>query len=180
LTLQAGRYLIGCYRDAKKGKKQHGGVAYLNNLAGLLHEKCTATSADQILDISVIGKAYSVVAANVVRKAGEDFEASLAKGITEEEAYEACCKFLLNIAQARLFAAKVHSYGYLFHRFSDGISKAPAALFSTLKNLCLLYGLFNIAELSGPFLQYGFFNAEQVNFMVNLDGLDSKPGYILM
>ena len=151
LTLQAGRYLINCYRESQKGIKQHGGVSYLNILSLLLTKKCGNT-----IDLNAIGEGYWVVAANVVKKAGDDYNNCLAKGMSVEEAYEEC-------SQARLFAAKIHSYGYLFHRFKDGIRKAPNILKTILDCLCELYGLYNITELSGPFLQYQYFSPTQVN-----------------
>ena len=150
LTLQAGRYLINCYRECQKGIKQQGGVSYLNILDQLLTKKCGKN-----IDLNVIGEAYWVVAANVVKKAGDDYNACIEKGLSVEDAYEEC-------SQARLFAAKIHSYGYLYHRFKDGISKAPSNLKTVLDTLCELYGLYNIAELSGPFLQYQYFSPLQV------------------
>ncbi|KAJ3308106.1 fatty-acyl coenzyme A oxidase [Boothiomyces sp. JEL0838] len=158
LTLQAGRYLIGCYRESLNGIKQHGGVAYLNSLSTLLTAKCPAKTSEEILDLDIIGTAYWVVAANVVKKAGEDFQACLKKGLKEEESYEEC-------SQARLFAAKIHSFGYLYHRFKDGVSKAPANLKPILVTLCQLYGLYNISELSGPFLQYEYFSPKQLDWV---------------
>jgi acyl-CoA oxidase len=158
LTLQAGRYLIGCYRDSQKGIKQAPGVGYLNNLEQVLKSRCFAKNAHDIMDLDMIGTAYWVVAGNVVRKAGEDFNACLKRGLKDEEAYEEC-------SQARLFAAKLHSFGYLFHRFKDGLAKAPASLSPILTKLCLLYGLYNISELSGPFLQYEFFTPIQMDWI---------------
>jgi acyl-CoA oxidase len=92
LTLQSGRYLVGCYRESKNGKKQPSGVGYLNNLNSILKKTCTAKSAAEIASLEVIGEAFWLVAANVVKKAGEDFEAELAKGHSDEQAYEECCK----------------------------------------------------------------------------------------
>ena len=157
LTLQAGRYLVGCYREAKAGIKQAGGVSYLNDLASLLKIRCSAKHPDDIT-LGVIGDAYSLVAGNLVKKAGEDFASSLSKGIKEDEAYEDC-------SQARLHAAKMHSFGYLFQRFKDAVLKSPASLKPILTKLCLLYGLYNIAENSGPFLQYEFFTPRQIDWI---------------
>ena len=166
MTLQAGRYLVGCYREAKAGKKQAGGVAYLNNLSQFLSLKSKARSQAQVMSLDVIGEAYNVVSGNVVKKAGDDFEACLAKGLREDEAYEECCKFfeLIRKAQVRLYAAKMHSFGYLFHRFKDALAKTPAPLLPVLTRLCQLYGLYNILENSGAFLQYQYFNSDQVFF----------------
>ena len=91
LTLQAGRYLIGCYRDAKSGKPQAAGVSYLNRLSSLLHSKCNAVKPIEVANLNVIGEAYNVVSGNIVKKAGEDFEDGLKKGMTEDESYENCC-----------------------------------------------------------------------------------------
>ncbi|KAI8900767.1 acyl-CoA dehydrogenase/oxidase C-terminal [Globomyces pollinis-pini] len=161
LTLQAGRYLIGCYTDVKNGVKQHGGVAYLNHMQELIQARCLAKSKEELLNLDIIGTAYNVVCANVVKKAGEDFLTCKQQGMNEEASYEQC-------SQARLFAAKLHSYGYLFHRFKDGLAKAPASLQPILTTLCQLYGLYNIAELSGPFLQYEFFNPRQLDWIRSL------------
>ncbi|KAJ3288912.1 fatty-acyl coenzyme A oxidase [Borealophlyctis nickersoniae] len=158
LTLQAGRYLIGCYREAKTGKRQAGGVAYLNDLDNLLKSKCTATRPEDVASLEVVGQAFWLVAANVVKKAGEDFEAALKRGLKEEEAYEEC-------SQARLHAAKIHSFGYLFHRFRDAVDRAPEDLKAVLGKLCLLYGLYTISENSGAFLQYEFFNPRQIDWI---------------
>ena len=70
----------------------------------------------------------------------------------------------------------MHSYGYLFHRFKDAVAKAPASLSPILTRLCQLYGLYNIVENSGAFLQYEYFNSSQVYFykFLNIDGLDSS------
>lgn len=82
---------------------------------------------------------------------------------------------IYEIAQIRLYAAKMHSYGYLFHRFKDAVGKAPPSLVTILTKLCQLYGLYNIVENSGAFLQYEYFNSLQVYFidLTTLDGLDS-------
>ncbi|OAJ42932.1 hypothetical protein BDEG_26323 [Batrachochytrium dendrobatidis JEL423] len=89
LTLQAGRYLIGCYREAKAGKKQAGGVAYLNELDSFLKIRCLAKNATEI-SMEMIGQAHWLVAANVIKAAGENFEASLKRGLKEDAAYEEC------------------------------------------------------------------------------------------
>ncbi|KAJ3210125.1 fatty-acyl coenzyme A oxidase [Dinochytrium kinnereticum] len=158
LSLQSGRYLVSCYREAKAGKRQAPGVGYLNDLASALQKKCHAKTAAEVADLDVVGEAFWLVAANVVKKAGEDFESFVAKGLSEEQAHEEC-------SQARLYAAKVHTVGYLFHRFKDAVKRSSADLKPILTKLCLLYGLYNIAENSGPFLQYEFFSPKQVDWV---------------
>ena len=158
LTLQAGRYLVGSYREAKNGKHQSGGVAYLNDLDNLLKRKCTATQPHELTDLNLIGEAFDVISGNVVKKAGQDFEEGLKKGLNEDEAYEEC-------SQARLYAAKMHSFGYLFHRFKDAVFKCPSSLKPILSLLCQLYGLYNILENSGAFLQYQFFQSRHIDWI---------------
>lgn len=51
------------------------------------------------MNLDVLGEAFDLVAANVVKKAGDEFEAYIASGLTEEGAYEQCCRreiFLIN------------------------------------------------------------------------------------
>jgi acyl-CoA oxidase len=176
LTLQAGRYLIGCYREAKSGKAQTGGVSYLNRLSSLLNSSCNATKPTELLKFDIIEEAYNVVSGNIVKKAGEYFEEGIKNGMSEDESYEHCCKkiFLNFLAQIRLYAAKMHSYGYLFNRFKDAVVKAPSSLRPILAQLCQLYGLYNIAENCGAFLQYKYFNSTQVFIYLvqKIDGLD--------
>ncbi|KAJ3174259.1 fatty-acyl coenzyme A oxidase [Geranomyces variabilis] len=158
LSLQGGRYLIGCYREAKAGKKQAGGVAYLNNMDALLTKRCGAKSLADVSRLEVIEEAFWLVSAHVVKKAGEDFEAGVKKGLKEDESYEAC-------SQARLLATKIHSIGYLFHRFKGALVRTPEDLKPILTKLCLLYGFYAIAENSGPFLQYGYFTPQQMDWI---------------
>jgi acyl-CoA oxidase len=143
------------YKDAKNGKKQAAGVGYLNQLDKILTKQCLAKSAQELVQLSVISEAFSVISANVVKKAGEEFESYVAKGMKEDQAYEEC-------SQSRLYAAKIHSYGYLYQRFKDATLKAPQELKSILTQLCALYGLYNIQENAGPFLQYQYFTPQQV------------------
>jgi len=163
LTLQAGRYLVACYNDAKRGKKQPDGVAYLNRIPAIIEEKCVAKSQADLLDFKIIERAWCAVAANVVRKAGEDFNSCIARGVSNEQAHEEC-------SAARLHAAKIHSFGYLFRTFAKGIADAPAGIKAQLNRLCALYGLFTIAENSGAFLHAGHMTPLQIDWVrANVD-----------
>jgi acyl-CoA oxidase len=64
------------------------GVGYLNGFPGILTKKCTVTKADDIANLNVIAEAYNVIAANLVKKIGEDFEACIARGLDADAAYE--------------------------------------------------------------------------------------------
>jgi hypothetical protein len=74
-------------------------------------------------------------------------------------------EFPLTAAISRLFAAKQHSFGYLFHRFHDAVKESPAEVKPILTKVCALYGLYNIQEFAGNFLQYGYFSAQQIDFV---------------
>lgn len=158
LTLQAGRYLINCYRERKGGKKMPPGVGYLNKLESMLTKKCPAKSEQEIAKLDLIGEAYDCVSANMVKKIGEDFEECRAKGMDNDSAYE-------ETAISRLFTAKAHTLGYLFHRFHDAIKRAPSSLKPVLEKVCALYGLYNIQENAGNFLQYGYFTPKQMDLV---------------
>ncbi|CEP17474.1 hypothetical protein [Parasitella parasitica] len=158
LTLQLGRYLISCYRDALNGKKLSPGVGYLNNLDNLIGKKCQVKSLEELLSPEVIIEGWQVVCANVVRNAGIEFEENLKKGLQPDDAYEQC-------SQSRLYAAKLHSFGYLFNRFADGVSKISGSVHDILIKVCLLYGLYSIEENAGAFLQYEYFTPAQIEFV---------------
>lgn len=158
LTLQAGRYLVNCFRDAKSGKKLSAGVGYLNYLPSILTKKCSARTADELLNLDFIGEAFDVVSANLVKKVGEDFESCLAQNMSSDTAFE-------ETAISRLFAAKNHTIGYLFHKFHSGIKSAPSNLKPILEKLCALYGSYNIQENSGNFLQFGYFDSQQIDLI---------------
>ncbi|KAI9303104.1 acyl-CoA dehydrogenase/oxidase C-terminal [Cunninghamella echinulata] len=158
LTLQAGRYLISSYREALKGKKLAPGVGYLNNLNTLIGKKCQVANVSAILDPSIITEAWQVVCANVVKNAGLEFEECLKQGLDVDDAYEQC-------SQTRLYAARLHSYGYLFNRFADAVKKTEGDLHKILLNICLLYGLYTIEENAGAFLQYEYFTPKQMEFI---------------
>ncbi|KAF9103948.1 fatty-acyl coenzyme A oxidase [Mortierella sp. GBA35] len=174
LTLQSGRYLVSCYREALAGKAQPEGVDYLNHLDTLLNQGCAAKTNEDILDFDVIQQAWGVVTANVVKKAGDDFEASLKSGMSPEAAYEEC-------SQARLAAAKIHSFGYIFRRFAQAVKSAPEGLRAILTKVCFLYGLYSIEQNAGFFLQYRYFTPSQMDYVraqVNVFCREVRQEYI--
>ncbi|KAI7897396.1 acyl-CoA dehydrogenase/oxidase C-terminal [Mucor mucedo] len=158
LTLQLGRYLISSYRDALGGKKLSPGVGYLNKLDVLIGKKCQVKRMEDILSPELIIEGWQVVCANVVRNAGIEFDACLKQGMDVDDAYEHC-------SQSRLYAAKLHSFSYLFNRFADGVSKVTGSLHDVLIKVCLLYGLYSIEENAGAFLQYEYFSPAQIEFI---------------
>ncbi|KAI8084666.1 acyl-CoA dehydrogenase/oxidase C-terminal [Halteromyces radiatus] len=158
LTLQAGRYLISSYGEAQKGKIVAPGVGYINNLKTLIGKHCPAKTAQDILDPQLLIEAWQVVCANVVKNAALEFEACIARGLNPDDAYEEC-------SQSRLYAAKLHSYSYLFNRFVDGVSKLQGNLAVVMRDVCLLYGLYTIEDNAGAFLQYEYFSPTQIEFV---------------
>ncbi|KAF9391005.1 fatty-acyl coenzyme A oxidase [Podila verticillata] len=174
LTLQSGRYLVSCYREALAGKAQPEGVSYLNNLDSLLNLGCGVKSNEGILNFDIIQEAWNVVTANVVKKAGDDFENSIKQGLSPEAAYEEC-------SQARLAAAKIHSFGYIFRRFAQAVKSAPEGLRPILTKVCFLYGLYSVEQNSGFFLQYRYFTPSQMDYVraqVNVFCREVRQEYI--
>ncbi|KAF9952078.1 fatty-acyl coenzyme A oxidase [Modicella reniformis] len=158
LTLQLGRYLVSCYREALNGKAQPEGVDYLNHLNTLLTQGCAVKTNEGILDFDIIQQAWGVVTANVVKKAGDDFNECLKGGMNPEVAYEEC-------SQSRLAAAKIHSFGYVFRRFVQAVKSAPDGLRPVLTKVCFLYGLYSIEQNAGFFLQYRYFTPSQMDYV---------------
>lgn len=74
--------------------------------------------------------------------------------------------FLPILAQARLYAARLHTYAYLYNRFVDGVAKvADERIRAVLSDLCMLYGLYSIEENDGAFLQYAYFTPKHMQFI---------------
>ncbi|CEJ01590.1 Putative Acyl-coenzyme A oxidase [Rhizopus microsporus] len=158
LTLQLGRYLISSYREALNGKKLSPGVGYLNNLNKLIGKRCNAKTLEDVLDLDTISEGWQVVCAHVVKNAATEFEECLKRGLNADDAYEQC-------SQARLYAAKLHSFSYLFNRFADAVKKTTGSLHTILRKICLLYGLYTIEENAGAFLQFEYFTPAQIEFV---------------
>jgi acyl-CoA oxidase len=68
-------------------------------------------------------------------------------------------------AISRLFAAKAHSFGYIFHRFHDAVRQAPDSIRPVMTRLCALYGLYTVQENAGNFLQFNHMSAQQMTFV---------------
>ncbi|GAN08308.1 acyl-CoA oxidase [Mucor ambiguus] len=158
LTLQLGRYLISSYREALSGKKLSPGVGYLNNLDKLIGKRCSVSNNESLADPAVIIEGWQVVCAHVVRNAALEFQDCIDRGLDTDDAYEQC-------SQSRLYAAKLHSYGYLFNKFVDGVSKVEGSLKSVLMDVCLLYGFYTVEENAGAFLQYEYFSPKQMEYI---------------
>nr|AOR81608.1 acyl-CoA oxidase [Phaffia rhodozyma] len=154
LSLQSGRSLISSYTDAIRGKKLAPGVSYLAR-PNVFEAKSSGK-----LDLEDIDQGWACVAANLVRKAAEDYERLVKdKGMTKEMAMEGC-------SQGRFVAAKAHSIGYIFRMFKSALEAIPAEFENEKKVLlvtCRLYGLHQIEEQAGGFLKYGYFERKHLD-----------------
>ena len=149
LTLQAGRYLISCYKDLKTGKIFPQGVNYINRGAELQSLACKSKT----IGLDEISEGFDVVRYKILLSLGSKFEDLISrKGLNEESAYDEC-------SIPRFNAAKIHTIGYLFQRFYDSVKKSPKEIQGVLSKLCLLFGLLKVQEQSGKFLQYGYFQS---------------------
>ena len=153
LTLQTGRYLLGCIRDLSKGRKLPDGVGYLNQVPSILTKKCTYSDLGRL---DCISEAFDVTCANFCVASAKTYQALLAKGLSDEDAQ-------LQSGAKKFIAAKLHCMSYLFKRFREAVEKAPIGQKTILTDLCALYGLQCIQENAGSFLQYGFFKPNQVD-----------------
>ncbi|ODQ51405.1 acyl-coenzyme a oxidase 2 [Saitoella complicata NRRL Y-17804] len=153
LALQAGRSLIGSWREAKKGKKLPEGVRYLSKGAELKGAKCGERGVGEV---EVILQAWDAVAASVVNKAGAEFERLRSTGLSADEAYE-------ETSQLRFTAAKTHVKCYLVSQFFERIRGAPESLKRVLMDVALLYALWSIEEDAGAFLSAGYFTPGQMD-----------------
>lgn len=153
LTLQAGRYLLSCFRDKmQRNAKLPIGVDYLNRLPAILSARCQADPTS----LESIGEAFDQVCSHLVANAAKALQEA-SQGRSEQAAFE-------TTSSSRFLAAKLHCMGYLFHRFRDALSRAPdGPVKQILLCLCRLYGLHSINEHAGPFLQYAFFTARHVD-----------------
>lgn len=165
LSLQSGRALIGSWNDAFRGRKLAPGVAYMADPTTL-----SAQSSGK-LDLEDVDRGWACVAANVVRKAAEDFAGFQKQGISKDEAMERC-------SQSRFVAAKMHTIGYvsgqdlltlrtnwsdendispclqIYRLFKQACEQAPAGPErDVLVKLCKLYGLWQVEEQGAAFLK---------------------------
>ncbi|KAG0273669.1 fatty-acyl coenzyme A oxidase, partial [Linnemannia exigua] len=82
---------------------------------------------------------------------------------------------------ARLAAAKIHSFGYIFRRFAQAVKSAPEGLRAILTKVCFLYGFYSIEQNAGFFLQYRYFTPSQMDFVraqVNVFCREVRQEYI--
>lgn len=128
-------------KAAIKGKRLVSGVAYLNDRSIL-----TAKS-DSSLTLSDIKRAWNCVAANIIKKAAEEYVSHLKAGKSKEVAMEMC-------SQSRFIAAKVHTVGYIFTMFKEAVEEMEdSAETEVLRTVAKLYGLWQIEEQQGYFLK---------------------------
>lgn len=154
MMMQTGRYLIGCYREAKSGIEQAASVGYLNSLEKSKRSLSTAKTVEEICNLEDLATAYNCICANLVSDVGEQY-LSFVGTKHEDDAYEMC-------AVGMLTAAKAHCYGFLLRRFIEAIGAAEAELKPILTKLATLYALYNILETVGTYaLQSGYYTPAQ-------------------
>lgn len=108
-------------------------------------------------------RAWACVAANVVKNAADRYEHYMKKeGKDKEEALELC-------SQERFVAAKVHTAGYIYRQFKEGVAELAKkedqgnGVIATLEKVCKLYGAWAIEENAGYFLKCKFYSPEQMD-----------------
>jgi acyl-CoA oxidase len=154
LTLQTGRYLISCWKDALKGKHLPEGVAYMNVAKELLIRHCDATDASFFADPQHLIEAMSVAVTYSISTVYHQYEIAKIEGLDHEAALDSCAILLQR-------TTKLHCQCYLLRRFNDVIHEAPPEVAGVLTQLCILYGVFSISENLAPYLQCGYFSNQQ-------------------
>ncbi|KAK9475506.1 acyl-CoA oxidase-domain-containing protein [Dipodascopsis tothii] len=153
LALSMGRALIQRYLQAKKGRPMPNDVKYIESIAVLVESSAGSRS---LISEQVLRESWSAVAATVVKKAGESFLAYRAKGLSVDEAFE-------ETSQHRFLAARIHTRGYMVHKFFDRIAGAGSEIKPILSSLATLFALYSIEKDSGLFLQSGYFENKQID-----------------
>jgi acyl-CoA oxidase len=103
--------------------------------------------SDSSLSLEDIQSAWSCVAANVVKKANQEYLVHLKSGKAKDVAME-------QTSQSRFIAAKLHTYGYIFRMFREAVEEMPQGEErKLLEKVCRLYGLWQIEEQQGYFLK---------------------------
>ncbi|KAM0746136.1 acyl-CoA oxidase [Meredithblackwellia eburnea MCA 4105] len=162
LSLQSGRSLIGSYSDALKGTKLPLGTAYLNALPKVLSFQCA--SDKKAIDLETIDQGWACVAANCVKKAHDMYESFIKQGKQKDEALEMC-------SQERFIAAKIHTTGYIFRQFREGLAELAktenpsTGVVATLEQICRLYGTWSVEENAQYFLKHKFYTPAQMDLI---------------
>ncbi len=126
---------------AVKGKRLAPGVAYLG-IPNILTSK-----SDSSFSLDDIQNAWNCVASNVIKKAANEYVASVKSGKAKDEALE-------RTSQSRFVAAKVHTTGYIFRMCRESVEELEdCEETSLLRTVCRLYGLWQIEEQQGYFLK---------------------------
>lgn len=165
LALQSGRSLISSYQEAKSGKKLAGGTEYLNDLDAVLKAKAKDSDLDSLQGIQ---SGWDTVSAHAIKKAAEDFQACLDKGMSKEAANEVC-------SQVRFVAASIHTSGYIYRQFQSAIQRlqkgnsendvkpADPAVVEHLTIVAKFYGLWQMEEKAAFFLRAGWLTPAQMD-----------------
>lgn len=117
-----------------------------------------------MLTPETMDRAWACVAANVVKNAADRFEQFMKEGKDKEEALEMC-------SQERFVAAKVHTAGYIYRQFKEGIAELAKkedksnGVIETLEKVCTLYGAWSMEENASYFLKYKFYTPEQMDLV---------------
>lgn len=90
MMMQTGRYLIHCYREAKNGIRQPTSVGYLNDVEMTKKRISPAQTAQDIVKLDDLLKAYDCICAHLVSDVGEQHVALTAHRTEADEAFELC------------------------------------------------------------------------------------------
>ena len=154
LSLQSGRYLLGCMRTWKEGGTVAGGTSYLNRLPEVLYARCGGNPAD----LDDLSDAFDMLRASLLERIFLAHGDSRKRGATKEQADHDCSLAFVEVS-------RMHALGFLFQSFRAKIASADASFAGPLTDLCLLFGLASVKENLGLFLGAQFYAPGQVEMI---------------
>ncbi|XP_074656011.1 peroxisomal acyl-coenzyme A oxidase 1-like [Tubulanus polymorphus] len=156
MYLQTARYLVKCRGLALNGQKLTGSVAYISDN---INQSCSISST---LNIHSLVDAFKHNAQREVIQMYDRLEHSKLEGNQSEIAWNMCSVQLVQ-------GAKAHCQYFIVKTFADCLQQGDLepSVKTILTKLFQLYGVYNIKERLGDFLQDGFMNSGQVETVVD-------------
>jgi len=151
MLLQCARYLMKCAQMARRKEKMPETVAYLSDNGAVC-------SLEQNIRLGSLVDAYRHRAKRLVLRAVQQVDILISKGLDQHDAWNQSHVLLMR-------AAEVHIQQYIMKVFADRISEeSDTGVIGVLTRLAQLYGLRDIIEQSGDFLEDGYLSPAQLRF----------------
>ena len=132
-------------------------------MAGDEMDQCTADSEEGMMNMDVLLKAYKHRAARLLLEISLKIYGQVQEGVPMEKAFNSA-----NVQMGRV--SRAHSLVILLVNFYNGIQEETGKSFgpneaAVLSDLAILFGLYWMEKESGEFLEDGYMNAEQCQWV---------------